>query len=107
VTPNMKVFHTVRLFSLFTKIILDASWLASVDTAGVNDRVRLKEGPQKVICDLTLLKKRSEAFDGRFVGFLGEVEQQIKMLERRMVKGSVIASIRLEIREVVEEQVLF
>jgi hypothetical protein len=29
------------------------------------------------------------------------------MLERRMVKGRVIASIRFEIREVVEEQALF
>jgi hypothetical protein len=103
----MKVFHSVHLLSLFAKVILNASWLVYADTSSVNDRVRLEEGPQKVICDLTLLKKRIEAFGGRLVGFFDEIEQQIKMQKRRIVKGSVVASIRLEIGEVVEEQVLF
>jgi hypothetical protein len=107
VTPYIKVFHSVYLLSLFAKVILNASWLASADTSSVNDRVRLKEGPQKVICNLTLLKKRIKVFGSRLVGFLNKIEQYIKMLKYRIVKGSVVASIYLEIREVVEEQVLF
>lgn len=102
----VKVLYSVDLFSLFAKIILDASWLACADTSSVKDRVRFEKGPQKVICNFTLLKKRREAFGGRFIGFLDEIDQQTKMLERRVIKDSV-ASIRLEIREVVEEQVLF
>jgi hypothetical protein len=70
----MKVFYSVHLLSLFAKIVLNASWLACADTSGVDDRVRLKEGPQKVICDFTLLKKCSEAFGGRLVGFLNKIE---------------------------------
>ena len=77
----MKVFHSIHLLSLFSKIILKASWLASADISSGNDRVRLKEGLQKVICDLTLLKKRIKAFSGRLVGFLDEAEQQIKILK--------------------------
>jgi hypothetical protein len=46
VTPYMKVFHSVHLFFLFARITLDTSWLASGDTSGVTDRVRLEDGPQ-------------------------------------------------------------
>jgi hypothetical protein len=82
VTPYIKVFHSVYLRSLLAEVILDVSWLACADTSGVNDRVRLKESPQKVICDLTLLKKRIKVFGSRLVGFLDKIEEQIKMLKR-------------------------
>ncbi len=94
------------MFSLFAKIILNASWLTCADTGSIKDRVRFKKGPQKVIYNFILLKKRREAFGGRFIGFLNKIDQQTKMLERRVIKDS-FASIRLEIRDVVEEQVLF
>ncbi len=74
VTPYMKVVQSAHLFSLFAKIVLDASWLARADTSSVHGCARLEEGPQKVKCDFTLLKKRSEALGGRLVGFLDEVE---------------------------------
>lgn len=106
-TPYMKVFHSFNLLSLFPEVILDTSWLACADASGINDRVRLGESPQKIIRDLMLLKKRIEAFGSRLVGVFDEIKQQIKMLKRSVVEGSVVASIPLEVGEVVEEQVLF
>jgi hypothetical protein len=70
--PHMKVFHPIGLYSLFAKIELDASWLASAGTSGVHNRVRLKESPKKVVCDFMLLKKRTQTFGGGRVGFLNE-----------------------------------
>jgi len=61
-------------FPFFAKIILEASWLVSADTSGVNDRVRFEKGLQKVICDLTFFKKRTEAVGGRLVGMFDEIE---------------------------------
>lgn len=59
-----------------------------------------------IICT-SIKPQRSEVFGVSLVGFLNEIAQSIKMPERRIVKSSVVASICLEIGEVVEEQALF
>ena len=80
-TTYVKVLYSVNLFSLFTKIILNASWLACADTSSVKDCVQLEKGSQKVIHNFTLLKKCREVFSSRFIGFLDEIDQQTKMLK--------------------------
>jgi len=70
----MKVFYSVHLLSFFAEVILDTSWFACADANDINDSIRLEESTQKVIRDLTLLKKCIKAFGSRLVGFLDEIK---------------------------------
>ena len=69
----MEVFHPIVLCSLFAKIELEASWLASPGTNGVHYCVRLEQSLKKVIFDFMLLKKRTKAFGCGRVGFLNGI----------------------------------
>jgi hypothetical protein len=57
--PYIKVLHPIGLYPLFTKIELNASWLASAVISGIYNRIRLEESPKKVIYNFVLLKKRT------------------------------------------------
>lgn len=59
----MEVFHPILCFFLFSKFVPDASWLASAETFGARQRIRLEEHPQEVVRDLMLLEKWAKTLD--------------------------------------------
>jgi hypothetical protein len=49
----------------------------SIKTSGIQQVVRLEEGPNKIECDLTVLQQWNKPFSRSLVGFLHVADQQV------------------------------
>jgi hypothetical protein len=76
----VEVFYPILCSFLFPKFVPDASWLASAETFGIRQSIRLEKRPQKVVRDLMLLEKWAKALDCRSVSCPDKIKQQIQML---------------------------
>lgn len=62
-------------------IILNASRFAGTETGSIDLQVRLKESPEQIIRDFTVLKKGFEAFGCRRVGGFDKANQKVQMFQ--------------------------
>lgn len=67
-TLQLIVLLLVLVYLFLTKVIFDASRLASAETRGIHCRVRLEESPKQIIGYLTTLQERKEMLSCGRVG---------------------------------------
>jgi len=102
----MEVHHPIRRGSLFPKVVFDAPLFFRPGTRGVNKRVWLEKSPEQVIGDLATLEKRRQTSSGTRVGCLDVLDKEVEVLCTSWVKRVGAASVRLEFREVVIQEIL-
>jgi hypothetical protein len=71
------VLHLEFVHPLLTNIEDDSSIFLGTKTSGIQQVVRLEEGLNKIVCDLTVLQQWNKLFSRSLVGFLHVADQQV------------------------------
>lgn len=101
----MEVHHPIGCGSLFAKVVFDAPWFLCPGTRGVSKRVWLEKSPEQVIRDLAAHEKRQDTSSIR-VSCRDMLDKDVEVLCTRWVERIGAASVRLEFRKVVIQEIL-
>ena len=102
----MEVHHPIGRGSLFAKVVFNAPLFFCPRTRCVSKRVWLEKSPEQVISDLATDEKRQQTSSGTRVGCLNVLDKEVEVLCTRWVERVGAASVRLECREVVIQEIL-
>ena len=106
---QLEIFHTLMSIFLFTYVVPETPWLTASRADRNHVAVCPEERPEQVVGDFTLFKERGETLTGEPVTLLDGIYLQVKSFETFTIGDRVdcrISSMRFELREVVEKQVL-